>query len=86
MSLVSKFRRDIHLHFEIKLLNKGSLDKVLYALKDKIHQNPVGRNGLETRETSIRRRFLETHVMGQFFETIGRQVYFFEKKTKIKCF
>ena len=47
MSLVSKFRGDIDLHFGIKLVIMGSLDKMQHVLEVKIHQNPVGRNGLK---------------------------------------
>ena len=47
MSLVSKFRRGIDLHFGIKLGIMGSLDKMQHVLKVKIHQNPVGRNGIK---------------------------------------
>ena len=46
MNLVSKFIRDIDLHFGIKIVKIRSIDKFQHVLEVKIHQNPVGRNGL----------------------------------------
>ena len=41
-----KSRREIDLHFGMKLVVKGSLDKIQHVSELEIHRNPVARNVL----------------------------------------